>query len=267
MNTFDFQRFYKVFTRLLLLRKGILIKWSLTVAAIVFLVSLLTSSFSNTNESYGPVLPYTIAAAIGIATGLISGGSSICGTFVISDIEDKQGRMFELMLPATNLEKFLSMVIFTLIVLPLALFAGVILADLTQQLFSMLLHHGARASIIGSYYDDIVSEFDIKGAFAIVLLYINTNAIAVLGGVFFRKTAWLKTGIALLIISMTIGIIGTLFGVLLAFNPDYEVYLPEWMHNAYFGYSLLIIVAGCLYWLAYRIFTHLQVISNRFINI
>lgn len=267
MNTFDLQRFGKVFMRLLQLRRGILVKWGLTIAAIIFLIAALTSNFELSPETYGAQHTVSIMGAIGMATFLLGFGSSVAGTFVISDLEDKQDRMFELMLPATNLEKFLARVIFTLVILPLFLLAGVILADLAQQLFSMILHHGARASIIGEFWNNIINNFEAKQYFALMLLYINTNAVAVLGGVFFRKTAWLKTGLTLFILAMLMGILGTLFGFLLALNPDYEVYIPEWMQNVFVGDSILIIISGCLYWLAYRIFTRLQVISNRFINI
>lgn len=267
MNTFNFQRFGKVCVRLLLLRRGLLMKWGLTTAAIVFLFSALSAITWLLSSGYrAPIWTDSQVAQV-VALALFSMGSTIAGTFIISDLEDKQSRMFELALPATHMEKFASRVLFTLIALPLVLLAGIAIADLAQQLLSLLINHSFNRSILANLNDN-GPRVNLNSSFLLFLLAaINTNAVSVLGGVFYRKTAWLKTGLSLFVISMLLSILGTIVGFFLAYNPEYEFYIPGWMQHEIVPNLFLFITASCFYWLAFRIFKRVQVINNRFINI
>ena len=187
----------------------------------------------------------------------------VLGTFFIQDLEGHQQRINELMLPATNLEKFVARLLLVAVIYPLAICASFIVADGLQQLISMIIAHGERMSMVVAYFDaDTYISAD-SPLWTKALSTLMNYSIAIFGGLLFRKLAWLKT-IVVFFIVIILYFIGFFFLKLYLYEyTDYEVVL---IGNPYdslisIGVSLL------MFWSSYKIYTRLQVINNRWRNI
>ena len=145
---------------------------------------------------------------------------------------------------------------------PLAICASFIVADGLQQLISMIIAHGERMSMVVAYFDiDTYVSVDSPlwtKALSTLMIY----SIAIYGGLLFRKLAWLKSIVIYFVVNILF-LIGFFFLKLYLYeNTDYEIVFIE---NPYaslisIGVSLL------MFWSSYKIFTHLQVINNRWRN-
>ena len=145
--------------------------------------------------------------------------------------------------------------------------AALLAADCAQQLLNMLIHHGGRASLIGMMPGFFLTGMGPSPLWAKLEGMLLFNAFAVLGGMLFRKSAWLKTLAAMTLIGI-LAVAGiTLAAYLIQANTDYVVYLPD--SPRYILLSNIICGAIILlaYWGAYRLYTRMQVINNRWINI
>ena len=187
----------------------------------------------------------------------------VLGTFFIQDLEGRQQRINELMLPATNLEKFVARVLLVAVIYPLAICASFIVADGLQQLISMIIAHGERMSMVVAYFDiDTYVSAD-SPLWTKALSTLMNYSIAIYGGLLFRKLAWLKS-IVVFFIVIILFLIGYFFLRLYLYEyTDYEVVLIGDSYDSMIsiGVSLL------MFWSSYKIYTRLQVINNRWRNI
>lgn len=72
----------------------------------------------------------------------------LCGSAIISDLRNKQDKISELTLPASNLEKFVARCIGATFVVMLIVAAAFVVGDLLQQGVNMLIHKGSHASML-----------------------------------------------------------------------------------------------------------------------
>jgi len=205
--------------------------------------------------------------SVDFIVNILSVAFFIMGTFVINDLKLRQSRINEMMLPATNVEKFVARVVLVSIVFPLIVVAAFLTADVLQQIISMLVNHGARASMTAIAIDFIQATSSHSPLWVKLEAILLTSAFAVLGGVFFRKTAWLKTIISLGLILMIVAGSVTFIGYMLFTNTDYQLSIPNDLMGNITGNIICLALTILMYWAAYKLYTRLQVINNRWINI
>ena len=202
----------------------------------------------------------------------------LSGAIIISDLKTKQQRIDELALPATNLEKFVARVIGSTLLAVVILVVAFFVADLLQMLINMLLHKGTFASI--SLYAtkqmysmmetsiiamENLSHKPVRLMFTLML--IGGNAFYLLGGMLFRKTAWLKTTLAIIILSIVLFSMFAGYAYVVYAYTSYVVYIPEWMRSAWFNIASMMVQICACYYFAYRIYCKLQAINTRWLNI
>lgn len=208
---------------------------------------------------------------------------SACNIF--SNMKTKLQRESFMMLPANNLEKyaarFLMMSIGSIIMM---LFATLI-ADFVQFVLSFFMTPGYHASIIGSSLSQIYKAATDAGNNPISILawqYKIDAAIlgwsfltmiysfCLLGGTFFRKQPIILTAVSGIIIFMIIGYCGSELEEWGAFdffkhlnydNPGTSLCM------AIFWSVIFLALAASSLWASYKIFTRMQVICNKWINI
>ncbi|WP_244271485.1 hypothetical protein [Prevotella intermedia] len=216
-----------------------------------------------------------ISGLIGVISFIIV---VLSGSMIISDLKTKQQRIDELALPATNLEKFVARAIGSTLLAVVILVVAFFVADLLQMLINMLLHKGTFASITVAVKDTIMKtrDFDITPfqhetamatLISTLLSFLGANTTYVLGGMLFRKSAWLKTSLALIILGIIIFSLFVGYGYLVYKYTDYVVYIPEWIQSKWFSTTLSIVQIVVCYYLAYRIYCRLQAINTRWLNI
>ncbi|MGP1553885.1 MAG: hypothetical protein ACTTI8_06305 [Prevotella intermedia] len=211
--------------------------------------------------------------------GVISAISVVLsGAMIISDLKTKQQRIDELALPATNLEKFVARVIGSTLLAVVILVVAFFVADLLQMLINMLLHKGTFASITVAVKDtimkleeldtlDVKKERSMLVSISMVMTLFATNAYYILGGMLFRKSAWLKASLAFVLLTIIVFSLFVGYAYLVYKYTDYVVYIPEWVSNSWFSVTFNIVQIVVCYYLAYRIYCRLQAINTRWLNI
>ena len=147
METFNIQRFGNVCTRLVMLRKkeyfNIFLAITLFVALMcIFACNPFSGEAKETLEyaySFFQVMDSIYVLAVVFIT--------VNGANIIRDLKTKQQRIDELVLPATNLEKFTARVLASTVLVLILVAAGIVAGDILQMLINMLLHKGTFASI------------------------------------------------------------------------------------------------------------------------
>lgn len=278
METFNIQRFGNVCTRLVMLRKreyfNIFLAITLFVAlSCIFACNPFSGEAKETLE-YAYSFFQVVGSIYVFAVVLII----VNGANIIRDLKTKQQRIDELVLPATNLEKFTARVLASTVLVLILAAAGIVAGDILQMLINMLLHKGTFDSISLYATKQMYSMMEtnilaIENVahkpirFMFVLTLISSNAFYLLGGMLFRKTAWLKTTLAVIVISIALFSMFVGYAYVVYGYTNYVVYMPEWMRSAWFNITLLIVQTCACYYFAYRIYCRLQAINTRWLNI
>lgn len=278
METFNIQRFGNVCTRLVMLRKkeyfNIFLAITLFVAlSCIFACNPFSGEAKETLE-YAYSFFQVVGSIYVFAVVLII----VNGANIIRDLKTKQQRIDELVLPATNLEKFTARVLASTVLVLILAAAGIVAGDILQMLINMLLHKGTFGSI--SLYatkqmysmmeTSIIAIENVAHKpirFMFLLTLISGNAFYLLGGMLFRKTAWLKTTLAVIVISIALFSMFVGYAYVVYGYTNYVVYMPEWMQESWFTITLLIVQTCACYYFAYRIYCRLQAINTRWLNI
>lgn len=209
---------------------------------------------------------------------------SACNIF--SNMKTKLQRESFMMLPANNLEKnaarFLMMSIGSIIMMLIA----TLIADFVQFVLSFFMTPGYHASIIGSSLSQIYKaatdatcnnpisilawQYKIDAALLGWSFLIMIYSFCLLGGTFFRKQPIILTAVSGIIIFMIIGYCGSKLEEWGAFdffthlnydNPGTSLCI------AIFRSVIFLALAASSLWASYKIFTRMQVICNKWINI
>ena len=278
MENFNIQRFGNVCSRLVMIRKQEYFRMFLgLMLAFTFFSVLACNPFhleALSDEDYKLAF-LKISGLIGVISFIIV---VLSGSMIISDLKTKQQRIDELALPATNLEKFVARAIGSTLLAVVIFLVAFFVADLLQMLINMLLHKGTFASTTVMIKDAItkIRILDIKPSaeetfmsvsISNILSFLAPNACYILGGMLFRKTAWLKTSLALIILGIIIFSLFVGYGYLVYKYTDYVVYIPEWIQSKWFSTTLSIVQIVVCYYFAYRIYCRLQAINTRWLNI
>ena len=278
METFNIQRFGNVCTRLVMLRKKEYFTLFLAVVLFVGLFCVFTCN-PLSGDAIEPLQYKYLFLQLGMTIysfSLIL--ITLYGANIIRDLKTKQQRIDELVLPATNLEKFTARVLASTVLILIIIVAGIMVADVLQMLINMLLHKGTFASFCLSSFNVAFTELQtsilaIENVlhkpirFMFLLTLISGNAFYLLGGMLFRKTAWLKTTLAVIVISIALFSMFVGYAYVVYGYTNYVVYTPEWMQESWFNITLLIVQTCACYYFAYRIYCRLQAINTRWLNI
>ena len=278
METFNIQRFGNVCTRLVMLKKreyfNIFLAITLFVAlSCIFACNPFSGEAKETLE-YAYSFFQVVGSIYVFAVVLII----VNGANIIRDLKTKQQRIDELVLPATNLEKFTARVLASTVLVLILAAAGIVAGDILQMLINMLLHKGpfgfislyATKQMYSMMETNILAIENVAHKpirFMFVLTLISSNAFYLLGGMLFRKTAWLKTTLAVIVISIALFSMFVGYAYVVYGYTNYVVYMPEWMQDSWFNITLLIVQTCACYYFAYRIYCRLQAINTRWLNI
>lgn len=218
--------------------------------------------------------------AILIQTGIKTAGSLDCfimavfcsaaGCWMFNNMKTKAQRISFKMLPATDLEKFLSRFIYVTVLFIVGAFVAYMLADVVRMLVCLLFYGDALGSNIPLLFNGVSSDVIINGStyrlstFVLAIsLIIFTNAFAVLGGTFFRRRQVILTfltGILIEVLAIA-ALVKLKDYCTFSIGPDHNSY-AIWLICLFF-----IILAAVMYWLSYRLFRRMQVVNNKWINV
>ena len=278
METFNIQRFGNVCTRLVMLRKKEYFNIFLAITLFVALSCIFACNPFSGEAKETLEYAYSFFQVVGSIYAFAVVFIIVNGANIIRDLKTKQQRIDELVLPATNLEKFTARVLASTVLVLILAAAGIVAGDILQMLINMLLHKGTFGSISLYATKQMYSMMEtnilaIENVahkpirFMFVLTLISSNAFYLLGGMLFRKTAWLKTTLAVIVISIALFSMFVGYAYVVYGYTNYVVYMPEWMQESWFNITLLIVQTCACYYFAYRIYCRLQAINTRWLNI
>lgn len=204
---------------------------------------------------------------------------------IFSNMKTKLQRENFMMLPANNLEKYAARFLMMSVGSILMMLIATLIADFVQFVLSFFMTPGYHASIIGSSLSQIYKAATNTGDNPICILagqYKIDAAIlgwsfltmiysfCLLGGTFFRKQPIILTAVSGIIIFMIIGYCGSeleewgAFDFFKHFNYDNP---GTSLCIAIFWSVVFLALAAFSLWASYKLFTRMQVICNKWINI
>lgn len=287
-KTFDLHRFGMV------LRWDLLTNWKsyfysiagLAIGIIMLSISMLYSfHHSHYIVEGGDLGNYYESRMTGFLAAIFILFFFISACNIFSNMKTKLQRESFMMLPANNLEKyaarFLMMSVGSILIMVIATLIG----DFVQFVLSFFMTPGYHASIIGSSLSQIYKAATDSGNDPISILAWQCKADAalvgwsflimiysftLLGGTFFRKQPIILTAVSGIIIFMIIGYCGSKLEEWGAFdfythlnydNPGTSLCI------AIFWSVVFLALAAVSLWASYKLFTRMQVICNKWINI
>ncbi|MCI7183369.1 MAG: hypothetical protein MSA05_04295 [Prevotella sp.] len=287
-KTFDLHRFGMV------LRWDLLTNWKsyfysmagLAIGIIMISISMLYNfPHSRVIGAGGDLSDYYRCSIVGFLAALFMLFIFISACNIFSNMKTKLQRESFLILPANNLEKyaarFLMMSVGSILIMVIAMLIG----DFVQFILSCFMTPGYHASIIGSSLRQIyeaatdagndpisVLAWQCKADAALVgwSFLIMIYSFTLLGGTFFRKQPIILTAVSGIVIFMIIGYCGSklkewgafdFFAHLNYDNPGTSLCV------AIFWSVVFLALAAVSLWASYKLFTRMQVICNKWINI
>ena len=295
-KTFDLHRFGMV------LRWDLLTNWKsylysiagLAIGIIMLSISMLYNfPHSRVIGAGGDLGNYYEGSMTGFLTAIFILFFFISACNIFSNMKTKLQRESFMMLPANNLEKYAARFLMMSVGSILIMLIATLIGDFVQFVFSFFMTPGYHASIIGSSLSQIykaatntgnnpncifarnpiyilvwqykIDEALLGGSF-LIMIYSFT----LLGGTFFRKQPIILTAVSGIIIYMIVGYCGSKLEDWGAF--DFYTHLNHdnpgtSLCIAIFWSVVFLALAAFSLWASYKLFTRMQVICNKWINI
>jgi hypothetical protein len=260
MKTFDIYRFGKVLKWTVYYNKSILMKITMGFFIAFLAIYLLTTNLIFSSSSS---FPFRLDSAAGVTLGVFVVFLFLTPSWILSNMKDRKSSLDYLMLPATNLEKFLARIAMVTVFYTLCVVVAQIAADLIQWIISLFRYPISQTGLIS--IDIFKNHYISFGGYAvggnscyaggnIMLLtwIIWMHSVYTLGGTVFRKSAWIITSLLLLVL-----------GIILMWSK-FEVSL---MADGVIIILIFLVFAGLNYFMSYKIFCRMQLINNKWINL
>ncbi len=290
MNTFSFNRFGKMLRWVLSVnQRRILYAMAGSVVG-VFMAEMILLKMSSLYS------PFTMLNHYGqVGAALFAVASLILVSTIVSGVNEKRKREAFLMLPASNLEKFLALMTYTSVVCVLGVFLAFVLGDSLRMAWFWVSgpYTEMETSVMGdpveTYYwwssaipkmmDNLtphILEADSCNWFYLVMNLIVIAAIAVwthslliIGGTLLRKYSFVASMLVFILFVWLLSWTIHHFGLYLFWSDvwkDGHHYVSEVGVLAYVLAVVLPLLSIFNYWASFHIFKNFQLITNKWTN-
>ena len=250
-NNFNIKRFINTFVWTLEASKKELIT---SVVSLFFVFSLVLTLGSTTTFFNN------IEFASGFCTGLFFVYIMISGCWIGSNLKTKQQIIMYKMLPASNLERFLSRYFYITFIWIMGGILAFAAADLVQIIVNIIIGNEVNSSIPFIYI--AISDGSEEGLpfiefLAMYLVYVWIHSLYILGGVFFRKNQFVLTTLVNIVLAIVLTKIIKETGIFVFIDDIQTTFIIVF----------LILLIALNYYLSYKLFCRIQVINNKWINL
>ena len=302
MNSFSINRFGKTLRYVLSTNFRSLLMWTIGAALVVFMCEMVYWKFGTLNES-----PYEMLRNFGdMGMVLFVVASVVLISSVVAGINNKRKRESFLMLPSTNAEKYLSLIVYSTVICILCVFLAMVLGDTLRMAFLWgrdLMGFGPRYegepesvyitncfgdvmyanswvrwydSALPVFWNSFLPNFGFSSWYGIMrwafflasLLWIHS--LYTLGGTLLRKYAFVASSAVFIL--LLVGFV--------KFMNYFELYTfrSEWIDAAGNNHRRMIstlVYVYCIalpilsianYWISFRIFKGFELITNKWTN-
>ena len=250
-NNFNIKRFINTFVWTLEASKKELI----TSVVSLFFVFALVLTLGSTTTFFN-----NIEFASGFCTGLFFVYIMISGCWIGSNLKTKQQIIMYKMLPASNLERFLSRYFYITFIWIMGGILAFAAADLVQIIVNIIIGNEVKSSIPFIYIT--ISDGSEEGLpfiefLAMYLVYVWIHSLYILGGVFFRKNQFVLTTLVNIVLAIVLTKIIKETGIFIFIDDIQTTFIIVF----------LILLIALNYYFSFKLFCRIQVINNKWINL
>ena len=303
MNSFSINRFGQTFRWVLATNFRNFLAWTLGAAVGVFLMEMILIAFNITPDG-GKYIPFLysisnicqIALIIFVLVALSTG---------FADYQKKPQREAFLMLPSTNLEKFLTVVIYVTVVWSLAGFLAFVVGDTLRMAVRALAYGNEWYSLVPRMLDlfsEMIITYDegmmiktipykICAPIAIFGMFIWIHSLYIFGGTLLRKYTFVASSLVIILAFLLITWLVQKFNLQVFYvdtvidgqsvdalrqsgaldaNGPWSAKSVQIIHKVgalgYFITVALPILSIFNYWASFHIFKGFQLITNKWTN-
>lgn len=195
-----------------------------------------------------------------------------CSAFIVSNIQDKRSRIAEFMIPASKLEKFVVRYIHLVVFIPLAALVGIAVGDVLQIILGLVITGDCQSFIVTMFRNFGFTSYSPTDTFLLVALFVFFHTLLLVLGTIIRRRAWIKSNIIVWfsLFVLTMAVLGIAYLVLNAIygNGNYAITtLTDRDVLDVFLSIIIIAVAVFNYRLSFRIYSRMQIVTNRWHNL
>lgn len=275
MKQFNIKRFGKLLRWWAMTNQGSLVKLAGGTVIITFLVEVLLMIGVLSRGDTNMALMYEqrqVENIFGLMTFIFALCVTFSGSYMSSGLNKKQHREAFLMVPATQLEKYMLRWLYVVILIPVGIFLSFCLADVLRMLIMFAIGPHEFVSVLSGFSKSYVINIEngqwlwgLAFLFASALLF--TQSFYILGGVLFRRHQFILTSVAGIFLSAVIiycisYFVNNDFNLIRSVNGEVVVHPVT-----YFVIVVNIVLALLNYGLSYYIFKRMQIINNKWLNI
>ena len=289
MNSFSFNRFGKMLRWVLSVNKRRILYAMAASVVGVFIAEMILLRLSNL---YSPVIMLNQYGDVGAA--LFALVSLILVSTIVSGVNEKRKREAFLMLPASNLEKFLALMTYTSVICVLGVFLAFVLGDSLRMMWFWISgpYTEIETSVMGNpvetYYwwssaipkmmdnlsphvlkaDSCNWVYAVMNIVVIAAIAVWTHSLLIIGGTLFRKYSFVISCLVFILFWVIFGKTMQYFELsMFTSNWEDDKYVSgEVGIPAYVLAVLLPLFAVFNYWASFRIFKNFQLITNKWLN-
>lgn len=293
MNSFNIKRFGQTLRWVIAVNYRTMLLWTTGIALITFVVELFLLKDASCPEEL-------IDNSFGISSMFMTIAFAFLASYVTSFINEKRRRTAFLALPATNAEKYLSLITYTSVIFLCAVFLALVAGDSLRMLFCWIKHfydaplpdHG-----INSWYTSTLTQFFwlddyrptgpserfdgwfVTMQYILFLSFISwTHSLYTLGGTVIRKYSFVIVTVLFISCLMIFAKIESEYGFDF-FETEFvrtpgplplpigQIVSKEIGVVPYILSVLLSLLTVFNYWASYRTFKGFQVINHKWINL
>ncbi len=279
MNSFSINRFWKTFSWVVATNFRTQMMWAIGAAVAVFLMEIIIIALDVSYKSYDISLRTNVR---GLCSVFIMITTLVGLSTVFFNINKKAKREAFLMLPASNLEKFLSAVIYATVVWALSMFLAYVVGDTLRMVVRSLMYGNPWISTIPNVVENLtpnIFKLSFNGFswavmleyfFAISLLF-WVHSLYILGGTLLRKYAFVVSTIVMILSVMLTAWLVDKLQCRMFYTDMMEISNTTVVvdHVGFLGYVYSIatpLLAVFNYWASFHIFKGFQLITNKWTN-
>ena len=275
MKDFDIKRFCKTFRWVFSVNFRELAIWSLGLGVGLFVMNTIMLTLRSGDNHDG--LGYVTFNVISVIVSYL-----VCLGSIFVPYTKKGKREALLMLPATNLEKYLAIVLFVTVVGALTIFLGFVLGDTLRMVVRSVFYGDRWMTMIPAVWDILTpsiypanGHYDVVEPMSYLLIhfisvvgsFVWVHSLYMLGGTLLRKYAFVFTnlfGIALIML------LTWLFREMSISTSCVELIDNHYVRVVGMGDYIICVLEYVLivfnYWASFRIFKDFQLITNKWMN-